>query len=154
VTFAKKILSTIGIALIATQFFRPALNKSFKVPDTDVSKMVSASDSVLLILRSACYDCHSNNTIYPWYCNVQPVGWLMAKHIIEGKKELNFSEFGSYSQRRQLSKLEGIANSIRDNIMPLKSYKIMHRPAQLSTHERSLLVNWAQQSIDSLPAIK
>ena len=74
----------------------------------------------------------------------------MAKDITKAKNKLNFSEFGTYSQRRQLSKLDGIANSIKDDIMPLKSYKIMHRPAQLGTDEKSLLINWAQQSIDSM----
>ena len=78
----------------------------------------------------------------------------MAYHIKQAKEDLNFSEFGSYSQRRQINKLDGIANSIKDDIMPLKSYKIMHKGAQLSSNERSLLINWAQQSIDSLSVIK
>jgi hypothetical protein len=78
------------------------------------------------------------------------MGWLMAYHIKQAKEELNLSEFGSYSQRRQLSKLDGIANSIKDDIMPLNSYKIMHRSAQLSSEEKSLIINWAHQSIDRL----
>ena len=78
-------------------------------------------------------------------------GRLVNGHTYQkGKEELNFSEFGSYSPRRQLSKLNGIANSIRDNIMPLSSYKLMHKNAQLSTNEKTLLINWAQQSKDSL----
>jgi hypothetical protein len=101
-------------------------------------------------MKNTCYDCHSNKTYYPWYSNIQPIGWLMAYHIKQAKKELNFSEFGSYSQRRQLSKLEGITNSIKDDIMPLISYKIVHKSAQLGTDEKSLLINWANQSIDSL----
>jgi Haem-binding domain len=149
-TLAKKIFLAIGIVFIAIQFFRPARNKSNQVLDTDISKMVAASDSVLSILKSACYDCHSNNTDYPWYSNIQPIGWLMAYHLKKAINELNFSEFGSYSQRRQLSKLDGIANSIKDDIMPLKSYKIMHKNAQLSTNEKSSLINWAQQSIYSI----
>lgn len=149
--FAKKILLGIGILFLAIQFFRPARNKSNQVLDSDISKMVTTSDNVLSVLKNACYDCHSNNTNYPWYSNIQPMGWLMAHHIKQAKKELNFSEFGTYSQRRQLSKLDGIANSIKDEIMPLKSYRIIHEPAQLSTDEKALLINWAQQCIDSLP---
>jgi len=117
---------------------------------TDISKVITIPDTVLTLLKNACFDCHSNNTDYPWYSNIQPIGWLMAYHIKQAKNELNFSEFGAYSQRRQISKLDGIANSIKDNIMPLKSYKIMHKSAQLSTDEKSLLINWEQQSIDSL----
>jgi hypothetical protein len=82
------------------------------------------------------------------------MGWLMAYHIKQAKSQLNFSDFGSYPQRRQLSKLDGIANSIKDDIMPLKSYKIMHKSARLSAVEKSLLINWTQQSIDSLSVIK
>jgi Haem-binding domain len=154
VRFVKKILLISGILLVALQFIRPVHNKNGQVLTTDISKVMTIPDTVLTLLKNTCYDCHSNNTDYPWYSNIQPMGWLMAYHIKQAKKELNFSEFGSYSQRRQLSKLDGIANSIKDDIMPLKSYKIMHKSAQLSTDEKSLLINWAQQSIDSLSVIK
>jgi hypothetical protein len=146
----KKLLITIGIALIAIQFVKPARNKGDQVLATDISKTISIPDSVQVIIKNACYDCHSNNTDYPWYSNVQPMCWLMDHHIKKGKEELNFNEFGSYSLRRQISKLDGIANSIRDDIMPLSSYKLMHENAQLSANEKALLINWALQSKDSL----
>jgi hypothetical protein len=150
VRFAKKILLISGILFIALQFIRPVHNKSGQILTTDISMVATIPDTVLTLLKNACDDCHSNNTDYPWYSNIQPIGWLMAYHIKKAKNQLNFSDFGSYSQRRQLSKLDGIANSIKDNIMPLKSYKIMHKPAQLGTDEKTLLINWAQQSQDSL----
>ena len=146
----KKILLSTGVVIIVIQFFRPALNKSNHVFDSDISKIVSTSDSVQALLKNTCYDCHSNNTDYPWYSNIQPVGWLMAKHIRKGKDELNYSEFGSYSLRRQLSKLDGITNSIRDDIMPMSSYKLMHKNSILSTYEKELLNKWVQQARDSL----
>ena len=149
---AKKILLAAGIVLIIIQFIRPARNTSVQILSTDISKTVAISDSVQTILLNACYDCHSNNTNYPWYVNIQPTGWLMAQHITQAKEELNFSEFGSYSPRRQLSKLNGIANSIRDDIMPLSSYKLMHKNAHLNTNEKTLVINWAQQSEYSLSA--
>jgi hypothetical protein len=152
--FAKGILFVSGILFIALQFIRPVHNKSGQVLMTDISKVITIPDTVLTLLKNACYDCHSNNTYYPLYSNIQPMGWLMAYHIKQAKNQLNFSDFGSYSQRRQLSKLDGIANSIKDDVMPLKSYKIMHKSAQLSTDEKSLLINWAKQSIDSLSVIK
>lgn len=144
------VLLTIGILFIAIQFIRPARNRSKQVLSTDISKTFAVSDSVQVILKNACYDCHSNNTKYPWYVNIQPTGWLMAKHINQAKEELNFSEFGSYSPRRQISKLNGIVNSIKDDIMPLPSYKLMHKNAQLGTFEKRLIYTWVQQSIDSL----
>ena len=146
----KKLLLAIGIVFIAIQFIQPAHNKSGQVLITDISKIVSISDSVQIILKNACYDCHSNSTNYPWYSNIQPIGWIMAKHIKQGKEELNFNEFGSYSPRKQLSKLNGIANSIKDDIMPLSSYKLVHKNAQLSTKEKTLIINWVQLLKDNL----
>lgn len=151
---ANRILLVAGILFIALQFVRPVHNKSGQVLTTDITKVITIPDTVLTVLKNACYNCHSNNTGYPWYSNIQPVGWLLAHHIKQAKSQLNFSEFGTYSQRRQLSKLDGIANSIKDEIMPLKSYKIMHKSAQLSAGKKSLLINWAQQSTDSLSSSK
>ena len=152
--FTNKILLAIGIIFIAIQFIQPAHNENSRASATDISKIVSIPDSVQSILNNACYDCHSNNTSYPWYSNIQPMGWLMANHISEGKEALNFSVFGSYSPRKQLSKLNGIANSIKDDIMPLSSYKLMHKNARLSANEKTLFINWALQSQDSLSAKK
>lgn len=147
---AKKILLVSGIVFIAIQFMRPVKNDSNHIQDSDISKIVFIPDSVMYVLKNTCFDCHSNNTIFPWYSNVQPVGWLMARHIRKGREELNFSEFGSYSTRRQLSKLNGITNSINDDIMPLSSYKLMHKNSILSTYEKEMLIKWVQQARDTL----
>jgi len=145
-SITKKILTGIGIVLLVIQFIRPVQNISSQIFATDISKTVKISDSVQTILKSACYDCHSNNTYYPWYSDIQPVGWFLANHITEGKGKLNFSEFGSYSQRRQSSKLDDIANIIRDNEMPLWSYKLIHKNARLSLKEKTMVINWALKS--------
>lgn len=148
----KKILLALLVVFIAIQFIRPARNKSDGMLATDISKLVSIPDSVQGILKNACFDCHSNNTAYPWYSNIQPMAWLMAKHIEQGKAVLNFSEFGNYSARKQLSKLTGIANSVKDDIMPLSSYKWMHKNARLKEDQKTAIINWVQQSKDSLSA--
>lgn len=151
-SLTKKILFAVGVLIIAIQFVRPAHNKSDQVLATDISKTIGIPDNVQAILKNACYDCHSNNTNYPWYSNIQPMSWLMANHIKKAKKELNFSEFGSYSPRRQISKLDGIANSILDDIMPLSSYKLMHKNAQLNATEKAILYNWTSETKKSLSA--
>lgn len=148
----KKILLVIFFAFIAIQFIRPGRNESSEVLPADISKLVIVPDSVQLILKNACYDCHSNNTHYPWYMNIQPMSWLMSHHIKQGKSVLNFSEFGNYSSRRQVSKLKGIENSIKDDIMPLSSYRLMHKNANLNKNENELIINWVQQIKDSLSA--
>ena len=151
-TRTKKILLATGIVVISIQFIQPAHNKNGQILATDILKMVSISDSVQLVLKNACYDCHSNNTNYPWYVNIQPMGWLLANHIKKGKAVLNFSEFGSYTTRRQISKLKSIADQIRGDDMPLASYKWMHKNARLTKDEKAMIINWVQQLKDSLSA--
>lgn len=146
----KKIGLAILIVLTGIQFMQPARNKSGQVLPTDMASMYKMPDMVQTILKVACYDCHSNNTNYPWYTYVQPVGWMLANHIKNGKKELNFSEFGSYTARRQKSKLKSIASQIKDNEMPLSSYTIMHKNARLTKEQKQLIITWAQQKKDSL----
>jgi len=147
---AKKILLGLLMVLILIQFFQPARNKSSELSSTDIKKTFSIRGNVQLILKISCYDCHSNNTNYPWYSRIQPFGWLLAKHIKNGKAELNFNEFSSYSLRRQISKLNGIGNSVKDGTMPLNSYTMIHKNARLSKEDKALLIDWAMSTKDSL----
>lgn len=140
----------VGLVFIAIQFIQPAHNKSGQVLPTDFAKVYTVPINVQTILQNTCYDCHSNNTIYPWYSNIQPMGWVMAKHIRKGKAVLNFSDFGSYATRRQISKLKEIANQIKDNEMPLSSYKMMHIKANLTKEEKGLMMDWMNKTADSL----
>jgi len=109
---------------------------------TDFIKTYEVPTQIGSVLRRSCYDCHSNNTEYPWYSSIQPMGWLINKHISEGKKNLNFSEFGTYSQRKQVSKLKSIAKQIEQNKMPLPSYTMIHQNAILTSNEKSLIVTF------------
>ena len=138
------------IVFIAIQFIQPLHNISGQVLPTDIMKTVNVPDDVLTIIKNACYDCHSNNTRYPWYVSIQPVGWLMANHIKMGKENLNFSDFGTYSPRKQTNKLRSVVTSIKDGTMPLPSYKIMHSSATLSVEDKMVIINWAVKSKDNL----
>ena len=142
----KKILLSILVVLILIQFIQPAPNKTEQLLPTDITKICNVPDSIQNVLKTACYDCHSNNTNYPWYAYVQPIGWMLNNHIQNGKKQLNFSDFGSYSVRRQKNKLKSMANQINDGAMPLSSYSLMHKNARLTKEVKSLIINWAQQS--------
>ena len=146
----KIFLLVILIAFIAIQFIQPARNKSGQVLPTDITKVYSIPGQVQTVLKNACYDCHSNNTNYPWYASIQPVGWILARHIKNGKAELNFNEFGSYSMRKQKNKLNSIANSLKDGTMPLSSYTLIHKNARLTKDENALIINWANNTMDSL----
>jgi len=102
-----------------------------------------------IILKSACCDCHSNNTHYPWYSSIQPVALFLNKHIVEGKKELNFDEFGSYPTRRQQSKFKAIASQVKDGDMPLTSYKLLHSGAGISKNIKGQIINWANKCLET-----
>ncbi|RYY45451.1 MAG: hypothetical protein EOO06_16480 [Chitinophagaceae bacterium] len=147
---AKKILLAILIIFIAIQFIRPERNSSSTVQPADMVIQFNAPANVAAPLKTACYDCHSNNTRYPWYANVQPVSWFLANHVKDGKEELNFNEFSAYSKRRQLSKLKSVQNSIKDGSMPLSSYTMLHNDAKLSEESKASILEWTAKVIDSL----
>ena len=149
----KKILLATLVVFIIIQFIQPAHNVSKQLLRTDITSIYTVPDSVQHILRVACYDCHSNNTRYPFYVHVQPIAWLMANHIKNGKADLNFSEFGSYSPRKQQSKLKAIASQVMDGDMPISSYKLMHKNANLTQNEKALIIGWASKIKDSLSAV-
>lgn len=150
----KKNLLGLFIVFIAIQFIQPAHNNSGQALSTDITKTVNIPDKVLDIFKNACYDCHSNNTRYPWYVYIQPIGWMMSRHIKNGKNNLNFSDFGSYSKRRQANKFRAIETSIKEGSMPLPSYTIMHTDARLSMEDKKVIIDWASNAKDSLERIK
>lgn len=153
----KKPLKLTGVVLatvfVFMQFYRPAKNQSPSGPD-DLFAIHPAGPEVERLIRASCYDCHSNQTRYPWYAEVQPAAWWLAKHIKEGKGELNFSEFGSYAQHRQAQKLLAIADEVHGGTMPLKSYTWMHREARLGASEVQALADWAESLADEIEAGK
>ncbi|MBA4167052.1 MAG: heme-binding domain-containing protein [Chitinophagaceae bacterium] len=146
----KKILLALFVVFIGIQFIRPARNISGRVSPTDITKTVNVPDSVANIFKSSCYDCHSNNTRYPWYVNIQPLGWIMDRHVNTGKENLNLNEFTTYSKRKQANKLKAIANSIRDGSMPLASYTILHHDAKLRQYQKDLVIQWAMNAKDTI----
>ncbi len=149
-SYLKKIIMAVAFIFIAIQFVQPARNTNGQVLATDITKVVSVPDTAQAILKNACYDCHSNNTNYPFYAYIQPIGWLLNSHIQAGKKQLNFSEFGALTKRRQESKLKSIASQIKNEVMPLPSYTMLHKNAVLSKADKDLIINWANATKDDL----
>lgn len=138
-----KILAIVAlIALIVIQFFPKDYNQSETIPASDFIASYNPPKEVEAILRASCYDCHSNNTEYPWYNRVQPVNWYLADHVDEGKSELNFSEFGEYSQKRKDHKLEEIIKEVKNDKMPLDEYTWLHQEAKLTDDDKKVLMDW------------
>ncbi|RDK88920.1 MULTISPECIES: heme-binding domain-containing protein [Flavobacteriaceae] len=138
------------VAFVGIQFIPTTRNQSNMVPETDFMLVNNVPENIQNKLQVSCYDCHSNNTQYPWYNKVQPVAWFLEDHIKEGKAELNFNEWDSLSSRRKTSKLRSIINQIENGEMPLDSYTLIHRDAKFSEAEAEEIINWVTQLKDSL----
>jgi hypothetical protein len=151
-TFFKRFLTLLFIAFIAIQFIRPAKNISDGVQPNDISTKYAIPADVQATLKSSCYDCHSNNTKYPWYNNMQPVAWFLADHLKEAKKELNFNEFASYKIGKQYRKLEEINGEVQDEEMPLESYTFIHGDTKLTELQKAGIKTWVNSLRDSIKA--
>lgn len=150
--FFKRLLLVLLIAFIVIQFFRPEKNIAAGISANDITTKYAVPQNVQQILKTSCYDCHSNNTVYPWYSNIQPVAWWLKDHIDEGKRELNFSEFATYRIGRQYRKLEEINGEVKEDKMPLSSYTIIHKDAKLSNEQKLALATWVTALRDSIKA--
>ena len=132
------------ILLILIQLYRPTKNKSTEVSPNSIFTTEIVPQDVQQILKTSCFDCHSNNTNYPWYNNIAPVSWWLDNHISEGKKELNFDAWGTYSIKRKNHKLKGIKKLLEKGEMPLESYLWIHHNAKLSKSQVKTVVDWAR----------
>lgn len=149
----KKILIVVALVLVVIQFIRPEKNVSGENTFAIQTKY-EVPVEVDQVLEAACYDCHSNQTRYPWYAEVQPVAWWLANHVNEGKGEVNYSEFTNRPLAWQNHKLEETIEMVKEGEMPLPSYTWfgLHADANLTDAQRLLITNWAQQQMDYLKA--
>lgn len=152
----KRFFKTIGwvllIALVIIQFFHPVKNITPDNQPNAIATLYPVPADVKTILDKACMDCHSNNTRYPWYNNIQPVAWWLADHINEGKKELNFDEYINKRPRFQYRRMEQTIDLVKKDEMPLSSYTWIHKDAILGQQEKTKLMDWAQSIMDTLKA--
>lgn len=139
-------------ALIVIQFIHPKRNKAEGPQPYYIGHKFPVPEDVKSILAKACNDCHSNNTVYPWYAKLQPVDWWMNKHIVNGKKELNFDEYSNRSLRYQYHKMEETIEMVKEGEMPLNSYTWTHKDAVLTEAEKNTLIKWAESIMDSMKA--
>ena len=142
----KIILATVLFIFIAIQFYQPALNvDKGQVYTTDFTQVYKMPIEVKAMLQTSCYDCHSNNTNYVWYDYIQPARTLVENHIKNAKQDLNFNEWGTYSNRKQERLLNSIKEQIETKQMPLSSYTIMHENAKLNDEQIKVLTNWLKE---------
>lgn len=101
------------------------------------------------LLRNACYDCHSNETVYPKYAYIAPFSWSVKSHVNDGRKHLNFSVWASYNKDLKKNMLEKSVQTIRGKVMPMPAYIIYHDEANLSEAERAVMTKYLQEILDS-----
>ena len=143
--YLKKILLGLAVVLVVIQFIPQQKNMAEGVSADNIAAVYTTPEEVKTILATSCNDCHSNNTTYPWYSNVQPVGFWLTHHVNEGKEKLNFDEFANYSPRRQYHKLEETDEMLTEGEMPLSSYTFIHKDAVLNQGQKELLINWTKR---------
>jgi hypothetical protein len=137
----------IGLAagLIVIQLFRPEKNMSSPDPAEDLLMLSAAPEPVAELIRYACYDCHSNQTDYPWYSQIAPVSWYLHMHIKKGKEDLNASTYGSLEKADKIEMLVDLCEVVEAGSMPLGSYELMHRSARLSEEDKASICAWSEE---------
>lgn len=139
----RKIAIIALIIFLLMQLYQPARNLDYgQFLPVHIERVYAMPQNVHQILSTSCYDCHSNNTHYPWYSYIQPARTFLDSHIKDGKKDLNFSEFGNYSKRKQQGKLKSIVKEIKSGGMPLSSYTLIHRNAILTAAQKQEIITW------------
>jgi len=128
------------------QFIRPEKNTASTDHASFFEQETNPPDEVLLVLKNTCYDCHSDNTVYPWYNNIAPVSYWLADHVDHGKGHLNFSAWESYETDKKDHKLEEVIEEVKKENMPLKEYKWTHEDARLTDDQISEISSWAAKT--------
>jgi hypothetical protein len=138
-----------GIFIIL-QFFQPEKNNS-GLGENNILTKERIPENISAMLQRSCFDCHSNQTRYPWYENIAPASWLVAHHIREGKKQLNFSDWGSKDLLEKLSILGEIQEEVKSGAMPIPSYTLIHWDARLSQQKKDEIILWTDKFTEQLP---
>lgn len=141
----KKGLTVALIAFIVMQFFRVDKNRAEGDFVAAFIAETQPDDEVHIILKTACFDCHSNNTRYPWYAEIAPISYWLDDHIRHGKGELNFSEWDSYSSKKKDHKMEELIEEVKKKHMPLDSYTWAHKDAVLTDEQINAVISWADR---------
>lgn len=142
----KKITLGVILIFVAMQFYSPTKNTSPGKHTALFIEETNPSSELRAIFENSCYDCHSNNTAYPWYNNIAPVSYWLANHVNEGKEHLNFSKWDTYSMDKKDHLLEELEEEVAKGKMPLKEYTWIHGDSKLSETEVNKISNWVKQT--------
>ncbi len=139
----KIILIVAVVAFAGIQFIRPNISAAPAAPGDALEASMQVPDQVEAIFNRSCADCHTNNTVLPWYSQVAPVSWWLGNHISDGRRHLNLSIWNTYNSKRKVDKLKEICDQVETGEMPLPSYLWVHRYAVMKEGEAKILCDWS-----------
>ena len=143
----KRIALLLGVFFLLIQLIRPARTN----PPVDQSKTIQARTQmpaeVARIIERSCSDCHSNQTRWPWYSQIAPVSWLVARDVREAREKMNFSEWGNYQPKKAAHLLEAMSENVGAGAMPLPRYLRLHPEAVLTEEEKTKLLDWIVEEV-------
>jgi Haem-binding domain len=148
----KIIVVVLFVAFIVVQFIRPNMTNPPVVAEQTLEASTQLPENVKTILSRSCADCHTNSTVYPWYAQISPFSWFLADHIKDGRREVNFSEWATFEDRRKKRKLQEICEQVETREMPLPSYLWIHWDAKMSDEEIRIVCDWTKTEINKLSA--
>lgn len=143
--FSKILLIFSLVAFVIIQFFPSGKPANQPVIGQDIFDLHTIPTEIGTLLKNACYDCHSQAVRYPWYANVAPVSWLVARDVNMGREHLDFGKWGELNKTKQIKALSEIAEEVEDKYMPMQIYINMHSEAELTDEQREIIVLWSEQ---------
>lgn len=145
----KKLFFTVTILLlIAIQFYRPYKVTNYQLTSDDLLYSNTPTPDVSKLLKTACYDCHSNQTSNYWYANIAPMAWLVDYDIKKGRSKLNFSQWESYSKSKKIDLAGAIMLQMYDGKMPLPAYTFIHKEARLTKKQQNQITEWINSLVE------
>ncbi len=132
-------------SFIFIQFLRTEKNVSDEVSPFDFLEVnADMPDMLQASFKTSCYDCHSNNTNYPWYAHLAPFSWIIDQHIRNGKSEMNFAGYETLDDRHKIGLLDDICEAVSDSTMPPQNYLMLHRDAILTPEDITAICEWTE----------
>jgi hypothetical protein len=144
-TIAKQSLIALVLLLGVIQFVRPSRTNPSVDPAREIGAVHPVTPAVNSVLQRACNDCHSNRTVWPWYSNVAPASWMIARDVWNGRSALNLSDWRSYDAEKNQELLRKMCEETRDREMPMSQYALVHPGARLSHTDVQALCSWTRE---------
>ena len=145
------VLGMAGLLVLISRTYPPLAHlATLRESNPPVTGDITAPPDIVAVLRRSCYDCHSNETRWPWYSGVAPISWVIAHDVERGRQEVNFSEWTAYLPATRKRKLQWIERALHEQVMPPPLYRFLHPHAWLTEQDTSLLEHWLQAQLAEL----